>query len=411
MNFRFWYGVMGAVPFGAVTSQTLLDVMISLLFLAWIFIYWRADSKSSHRISWTGIEWAFIGYLMVIIAGFIFSASPEAEVTWSLKKFVWLPHFYIFIYALKQLRLDRLTLLKYFSIVFLLPNIYALICYLLGYDIVTGIVNERVIGLVSSATYHAHANGIVFVFFSAFLFLSYQHLSRNMKIMTVLAYTIFALSVFLTFTRGIWAAILVSTILMYTLFSYRLSVKILIGAGAVAAISFFTWPQFNERIQHSLSIEKNHERADLFMVNYQMFFEHPFLGIGYDENKRRVREYWDRIGMPDDYIISHAHNQFVNVLSTTGLLGLLFFLYIFSFFLKTNWQLIKNTSRTLTPVRHMFLFACMWAQLEFILGCLTDVSFEYAKIRELILIVWALVIAIKLKPEIIVEDGVKINVA
>ena len=57
------------------------------------------------------------------------------------------------------------------------------------------------------------------------------------------------------------------------------------------------------------------------------------------------------------------------------------------------------------PERFALLVVALWAQWQFVLACLTDVSFEYAKIRALILLVWALVIAIDQKPALVKEPS------
>jgi O-antigen ligase len=404
MTYDFWLTVLGFLPFGAVTSQSLLDLMICILAIGLIYRFSKNKDLEAKKMQWLGIEWAIIGYFAVILLGYAFNASKDAEIAWNLKKFMWVFNLYLFIYVFKNVTLQRQKLIWYFTYVFLIPNLYGLVSYFIGYDMMTKEISERIVGLVNSATYHAHGNALIFVFFSACFYFSFKKLTTKQKVFTSLAYLLLGLSILLTFTRGIWLSIFISTILMYALISWRISLNIVLVTFVIGATSFFTWPRFNERVHHSLSANRNEERENLLIANFKMWKEYPLLGIGYGENQRRNREYWDRMEMPDDYLISHAHNQFINVMTTTGVCGLFFFLYIFSFFLKKNWFLLRATSRKLTPFRFTILFACLWAQVEFILACITDVSFEYAKIRSLILLVWALVLAIETKPEILKEE-------
>ena len=113
------------------------------------------------------------------------------------------------------------------------------------------------------------------------------------------------------------------------------------------------------------------------------------------ENQRRNREYWDRPEwqMPSDYIKSHAHNQLVNVLSTTGLVGLFFFLLFTVNYVATNVRLFKHATKA--SLQEKWLLICLTSQFAFILSCLSDVTFEYAKLRILILIPWALLMSLK----------------
>lgn len=390
---------------GAVTSQSVLDLFISVLFLVWLFRVVKNKSFQSNQLNLIGIEWAFVGYLLVIIAGFIFNSSKDAEVSRSLLKFIWLGQFYIFIYSFENVKLKFNQVLMYFSLFFILPNLYAVVCYFLGYDLMTKQINDRVLGLVSSATYHAHGNAIIFVMFLAFVVLNFSRLSKKVKFLCGLTLLLYFASIFLTFTRGIWISIFVSAFLMYSIISIKKSLYILFASIGIICIMYSTWPHFHRRVEHAFDMDANHERVNLVMVNYKIWRDYPLLGIGFGENLRRNREYWDVLMMPEDYITSHAHNEYLNVMATTGIFGLFFVLYIFSFFLKKNWKLLRETTNR-KSFRYTVLFACLWAQVEFYIACLTDVSFEYAKIRALILLVWALIIAIEKKPNLLVEDRV-----
>ncbi|MGZ3725641.1 MAG: O-antigen ligase family protein [Pseudobdellovibrio sp.] len=131
------------------------------------------------------------------------------------------------------------------------------------------------------------------------------------------------------------------------------------------------------------------ERWSLFRANVAMFLDHPLLGVGYGDNVRHVKEYYDRFGLPESYLISHAHNQYLNVLATTGIAGFLFFCGFYFFYpiwnIKYFFEYRKNGGEYLA-----LFFALLWMQLEYVLANFTDVGFEYAKIRAIILMCWAL---------------------
>lgn len=394
---------LGLCGLGAVTSQSMLDLFISILFLIWLTQVIKSKSFKCSQINFIGIEWAFLGYLIVIILGFIFNASKDAEVARSLLKFIWLGQFYIFIYSFENIKLKLKQLILYFSLFFIIPNVYALVSYFLGYDLITKQDSDRILGMVSSATYHAHGNAVIFVMFFAIVILSFKKLPVKFKILCLATLILYFASIFLTFTRGIWISIFLSGLFMYSIISIRKSLYLLIASVGLVSLMYTTWPHFHRRINHAFDMQANHERVNLVMVNYKIWSEYPLLGIGFGENLRRNREYWDILKMPEGYITSHAHNEYLNVMATTGIFGLFFVLYIFSFFLKKNWKMLKETSEK-KSFRYTILFACLWAQVEFYLACLTDVSFEYAKIRALLLLVWALIIAVDKNPNLIVDN-------
>ena len=80
-------------------------------------------------------------------------------------------------------------------------------------------------------------------------------------------------------------------------------------------------------------------------THWTIFKSHPLLGIGYRDNLRSIKEYW-----PESEVATcrhlrdngnHAHNQYMNVLATTGILGFLFFIAFYGYFIILNLQLLK----------------------------------------------------------------------
>lgn len=394
---------MAFYPIAAVSTQSGLDVATILMFLVTSWQLYK--KKSDFTVKWIGIEWAFLGYIAVVILGFAINASAEAEWARSALKFSWVINLYILILTFQTLKVDTVKIIQIISVGTLLPNLYAMASYINGFDLLTGRINERITGLVNSSTYHAHGNAILFVSLLGGLAYSRSRLSTAWKNFVVLSTLLMGVSIFLTFTRGIWLSILASTLLIaFLFFSWKRLLQI-IGVVLVAStLAFQLWPRFNQRVQDT-NVAYNHERINLTKLNFEIWREYPWLGIGYGENLRRSPEYWQRPewNLPTDYIQSHAHNQYLNVLSTTGVLGEVFFLIFFFFFMVKNWRMIRQTSKDRQPERYALLVICFWAQVEFALACLTDVGFEYAKIRALLILVWALVIAIDQKPSLVKE--------
>lgn len=397
---------LGFAALGSVASQSLLDA--ATIFLSGSLIWSLFKNRNEWPIYFkkVGPEWAILAYFVTVVAGYVLSASADAEVAWNLKKFTWVLSFYVYIYAFGRSKLKPKQMLWYFSLFFLIPNLYAIVGYLVQFDYITQVVIRRAIGLVNSSTYHAHANALLFVFFAALLIFYFNRLSRTLKVVGTLSLIIFFFSIFLTFTRGIWISLFLSTLIMTYFVNWKWATAFVVGAVILCAGMYITIPQFRDRLNPANSRESTDERANLINVNLQMWHEHPLLGIGYGENQRRLREYWDQPAwnMPQNYIISHAHNQYLNVLSTTGVFGLAFYLVFHFFFLRKNLVMLK-AEKNKKGLRYILIFACLWAQFEFIFACVTDVTFEYAKIRALYLMIWALLIAIdRYSDRILVED-------
>lgn len=86
-------------------------------------------------------------------------------------------------------------------------------------------------------------------------------------------------------------------------------------------------------------------RYDLWEAGWQMFLDHPVKGVGIGRFRELVSFYTPSFG------IKSSHNTYIQVLSETGIVGLLFFLILLFVVIKSQWnnfRLRSNTSITLT---------------------------------------------------------------
>ncbi len=393
--------LIGICILGTVTSQTLLDAGIFLIFFYWLYKRFYKKEKFDYVFGRTFPEKMILGYFAVVCIGYLWPASPDIPVLEYIIKFQWIFHLYLWIWAFSKLEFKPLTWLKFYSFAFLVPNIYALISFARGFDLLTGRDNRRITGLVNSSTYHAHGNVLIFVFFLALTCFYFKKLSQKMQWTLVVALILHFMSIFLTYTRGVWLALAITV--FYFMWEYRKKWTLFFGAFlAVGSVLLFNLSGFfHDRIINTLNTGTvDGERWNLFKANVAMFKDHPLLGIGYGDNMRRAREYFDRMGLSEDQLISHAHNQLLNVLATTGLVGFVFFAGFYFFYLIQNARLYSQYKKKSGEYLVLFL-GLFWVQLEYVLANLTDVGFEYAKIRALILMCWALltVMAMRAKRE------------
>ena len=211
------------------------------------------------------------------------------------------------------------------------------------------IASTRLLGLLESATYHAHANGVILMFFLIILFFQYRKLTKGYKILSIVAVILMALGIFLTFTRGIWLSLTITT-LIFLLFHHRRYLLVGFAAGLLVISSLYTFSDsFRDRVHHSMETKTaDYERWDLFSVHIKMIKDNPIFGIGYSNSLSHTpSEVWKQYGYPTEKINSHAHNQLLNVLATTGVVGLIpFLLFYFWFFVSSRQRKLFNICNT-----------------------------------------------------------------
>ncbi len=390
--------LLAGATLGPVVSQSFLDLMITLIFVCFIIDYSR--NKYAYAPSFRKpflFEYGFILYPLLIIIGFFVLNITDTESWFRLYKFHWIINFYIFVWAFSRYEINLTKLLKFFSIAYLIPNFYAIAFTI--YNNYWSLNpsnpnNTRLLGLLESATYHAHANGLILTFFLTVLFFQFKKLSSNYKTLCILAVLLMAIGIFLTFTRGVWLS-LTLTILLFLLLHHRKLFFTVLASGAILISGLYMYSaSFRDRVEHSIQTKTaDSERWDLFDLHVKLFKDHPVFGIGYFNSLSHTPEAtWSHYGYTtENRLNSHAHNQLLNVLSTTGILGLITFSLFYFWFLIINIRLtIKYKTEKLENL-YILSVACLMTQLEFLIANLTDVGFEYTKIRSLILLVWALV--------------------
>jgi O-antigen ligase len=144
---------------------------------------------------------------------------------------------------------------------------------------------------------------------------------------------------------------------------------------------------------NSSTNESDNQRKALWQGNFEIVKDYPLLGAGYSQNKLLLRKYYDKLGLPQTALISHAHNQYLHFWAGTGTLGLLFylaFLYqIISLTLKSYIHLRPEES-----VLKALSLGALGGQICFIVGSLTESNFSISKNRYIFLLVSAVGVSI-----------------
>lgn len=386
--------LLAGTTIGPVVSQTLLDLMLFL-----ILVYFAKESFKHKFQNFSNLrkpylfEYGFIFYIISIVAGFLILGITDPEAWARLSKFYWIINFYLLVWTISRYKINLVTLIKFFSWAFLAPNIYAVLSLFYGYDIIRQkALPFRLTGLLDSATYHAHSNALIFVFFLSLLFFKFNKLSRFYKVLSIAAAFLMGLGIFMTYTRGIWLSI-ACTVFVFLFSQHRKLLFLVIIAGSISTATLYhASDSFRTRTTSKDTKESDALRWNLIQLHLDMAKDSPLFGIGYSNSLTHTpTETWVKYGYPANNTNSHAHNQMINVLGTTGFFGLISFSLFYFWFLLINIKLVLKFKKENLNNFFILAVACLTVQFEFFIANLTDIGFEYAKIRSLILLVWALV--------------------
>jgi hypothetical protein len=82
-------------------------------------------------------------------------------------------------------------------------------------------------------------------------------------------------------------------------------------------------------------------RSEFWLVASNMLRDYPWLGVGPDNYRWRFASY---SGMPDDNLGIHAHNQYIEALADTGVLGLLTLVWLLASLARTALDGVRSTA-------------------------------------------------------------------
>jgi O-antigen ligase len=200
-----------------------------------------------------------------------------------------------------------------------------------------------------------------------------------------LVFAIFGLfTLILTYSRTLWLALPLA-ISVWVLLSFPKKYQIL-GCGLLVLIGLAAsqTPSVQRRLHTGIGIVT---RENLWLANLEFLKKRPFTGAGWHHNQELSGYYLMDKFKTNDVFSGHAHNNFLDLLGSQGILGTLSWtvwcLFVFWLILKP----LKNKDSNILFARGLF---CAW--LVFHINGLTQVNFWEAKVEHQLawVIAWTL---------------------
>jgi hypothetical protein len=388
----YWFIILFASSL--LISQTAMDVFsfLTSLSVLWLGYRWREQHSRNKLFMSVGWDWLFLAWFVITLIGIAVAGFPGES--WKvLIDFKWLIVFYLLLTGIKYMNPTE-RLVTPFAIVFAVCSFYAVLVWVIGFD---PIFPDR--PLQTFANGLPRSGGFLYqpiVFAQLYslplcllagLFLSYVRWKERGRWWLLTAIIIGCLAILFSFTRGVWISVSLAFLIMSFLVSRRLGFSLLICSLLLFGGLYKFWPGFRDRIEYALN-GGDSERLWIWQANLEMFRDHPIIGVGYGQNVPLLEEYYHKIGAPSGLIISHAHNQYLQMLSGTGALGFTVWLTIMLYFLSLAYRVWKKVSAR-NPFHQGFALGLIGAQAAFLLGGLTEANLEHAKMKYALMFIWA----------------------
>lgn len=201
-------------------------------------------------------------------------------------------------------------------------------------------------------------------------------------------------SILLSLTRGAWIGVSVGFLIIAFIYSKKIGGTLLGALSFIFTLMLLAWSSFRERVLQAFHPSQNYdsERINLWRSNWEMFKDHFYFGVGHGDYKNFLPSYFEKLGIPADHFQSHAHNQYLQALSNTGIIG-------FGFYMLFIGGILFLTIKYYQKTKNLLFLASLAAQVSFHLGAFTECNFERSKVRLVYLFFCALCLTLIAKFE------------
>lgn len=340
------------------------QITLGLLIIVWLT---KMIVKREFTIQKTGVELAFLVFIITLIISTIFSLEPQASF-FHLKNMLLITVVYIVFNNIHQ----KPTLVRVIDL-FIIVSVIIAIWGLLSTDFMGG---KRVAAFKSTTmTWGAMSTIFTIVTLSLALF---SGLGRKQLLYGV-AFLIQFTSLIFSWVRGAWVALVVGIIIL----SFVKNKKLIFGLLIFLLIVFFLAPtHIKHRISHiaDLSVNSTNVRLVQWKHSLEIIRDYPIVGVGWIDLGELIRSY-----APEgtdisyhSYQIGHFHNNFIMFFVYFGLLGFMAGCYLIFRILQVMIKIYRKI-----PVDEGWLSAlslgCIAAFVSFWINGLFDWTFGDAE--------------------------------
>jgi len=225
-------------------------------------------------------------------------------------------------------------------------SICAIIQHFAGWNFLRNVALEPMMGFyIATGPFGEHLTFGAVYFLIAFFVFGYLLAGGGNTLSRKRLYRIFfglsTLAVVFSYARSIWLAIIVAALFAAAFTSRKVFAWTLATIAAFWTIVFTVFPSILQRMATiaSSSFGSNINRIALWKTAWQMIWHNPIIGLGAGGFTRRFNEFFVGGFCP---IRCHPHNDYLQTLVETGLIGLLIYIGIFIMFFNSAIKAIKS---------------------------------------------------------------------
>lgn len=325
------YGTLMILALALVTSTTLLSLSHILMLVPAVYFLTRTNYKTYPKSAW-----ALLGITIIIVLSVLANQDIAVKGYKTILKAKYFLFGFISIaplawYFKNHLNEKKISWLLYsFCIATTVATISGLIGFLTGINplLFKGVQDLRNSGLFGMIMNYAH-NMSYFLIIIVGLFIYREQTKKYINIKFLVGVLIVNfIGMYFSYTRGAWLAVLAGIPFFFFKDHKKLFLSICCGLVLLGAAAYFV---AGDKV---IRPQSERERISQWMAAIYAFKERPILGYGYLNFEPYSGEIKERYNLGSVKFVSHAHNNFLEMLGGTGILGFLAFVAWLIFWFK-----------------------------------------------------------------------------
>ncbi len=389
-------------------SQSAMDFFSILLCGQWAWLVWKDHKGNSieskplfHKM---GLEKTWAAWVLIVAVGFALHPFELDYALTRIVEFKWVLILYVLIEVFQLFRPSRRSLNFILGFIFFV-GACNLFFYFVDWDVISQLrygagAFLRAGGFFANPMTFAHSFVLFLCFLLGLFLMDQKNWKPAQKFFALLTLIVASMGLFLTYTRGVWIGFVVGLVFGLFLWRPRYSLLCLLIFAATGAGLYKTSSEFKWRVDSTMAeAQGESERKVIWKTHLLIFEENPIFGLGYGQNTRQLPKYYERLGVPNTTLVSHAHNEYLHLAAGTGVLGLLVYLMVWSYFLLQGWRVWKHPA--VDSWDRGAVFGFLLGQGTFLVAGLTEANFEHSKVRFAVMLIWAYTIVLAKKYDLL----------
>lgn len=384
------------------TSMSGMEIFSSALILCLGIHYFRQKQLS----------WELPPFWQPLAAFILIEAVGvlHGDATWKEKIYDLSRMRFFFVYAFVYLFLKEFSAgnrwLKPLCWVIAVIGVYGVVQHFIAIDLVRpagkkvlmyAVPKEKVGPLVVGTFNHHLTFANVYLFYAVILTSLGIYFGKSKPWILLLGLWAYLLC-FWTDSRAAWIAIPITLLSLCAAYSWK-KFFVALGALVIALTLFFRFdPGAHERLErtfvHKDDLYQLGPRERLWKAQFEMIREHPWIGVGFNNNERKAKEVVDRLYPNQANFYGHAHSTPLQILATMGILGFAAYLWLWVQIFARAFEALKFYPKD--RVEHWLALGLMLSFIGFHIQGITQWNFGDAEVIHNLMFFWALLAAIPL---------------